>query len=135
MPSPAPEPAPPMPDAHTLAEGLNPDQQTAFLHHHGAALVLAGAGSGKTTVLLKRIARLIGEGVPPPRILVATFTKRAAEEMHDRLSKLLGANAIEGIWIGTFHAHCLRILKIETARRLGKEGRFEIADESWQKRV
>ena len=135
MPSPAPEAAPPIPDAATLAEGLNPDQRTAFDVHHGAALVLAGAGSGKTTVLLRRIARLIHDGVPPARILVATFTKRAAEEMQDRLAKLLGDTAIEGIWIGTFHAHCLRILKIETARRLGKEGRFEIADESWQKRV
>ena len=135
MPSPAPEPAPPIPGTDALAEGLNPDQQTAFRVDQGAALVLAGAGSGKTTVLLRRIARLIASGVPPARILVATFTKRAAEEMHDRLAKLLGEGAIEGIWIGTFHAHCLRILKIEIARLHGKDGRFEIADESWQKRV
>ena len=135
MESPAPSAAPATTDADSLAEGLNEEQRRAFLHDTGAALVLAGAGSGKTTVLLRRIARLIAEGMPPARIFVATFTKRAAEEMTDRLARLLGPEAIEGIWIGTFHSHCLRILKIETARLLGKEGRFEIADEYWQKRV
>lgn len=118
-----------------LVAGLNPDQETAFRHTSGAALVLAGAGSGKTTVLLRRIARLILDGVPPERILVATFTKRAAQEMEDRLARLLGAETVDGIWVGTFHAHCLRILKKEWAERYGKDGRFDIADESWQKRV
>lgn len=121
-----------MPD---LCAGLNEQQKEAFYHTRGAALVLAGAGSGKTTVLLRRIARLLSEGVPPERILVTTFTKRAAQEMGDRLVALLGPEASEGIWIGTFHAHSLRILKKEWAEMFGKEGRFEIADESWQKRV
>ncbi|GAB4464671.1 MAG: 3'-5' exonuclease [Armatimonadaceae bacterium] len=125
----------PLPDPAVLAEGLNESQREAFLHTKGAGLVLAGAGSGKTTVLLRRIARLISEGVPPERILVTTFTRRAADEMGDRLQNLLGEKAIEGIWIGTFHGHCLRILKKEWADLLGKEGKFDIADESWQKRV
>jgi DNA helicase-2/ATP-dependent DNA helicase PcrA len=125
----------PLPDAEALAEGLNSHQREAFLHTQGAALALAGAGSGKTTVLLRRIARLISEGVAPARILVTTFTRRAADEMSDRLHVLLGEEATEGIWIGTFHGHSLRILKKEFADLYGKEGKFEIADESWQKRV
>ncbi|MGC4047877.1 MAG: ATP-dependent helicase [Armatimonas sp.] len=132
----SPEVAPtPKIDLPDLAKGLNAQQNEAFSHTNGAALVLAGAGSGKTTVLLRRIARLISDGVPPERILVTTFTKRASQEMGDRLEKLLGADAIQGIWIGTFHAHSLRILKKEWAERYGKEGKFDIADESWTKRV
>ncbi len=127
-------PAPPIPTSD-LTAGLNAQQLEAFSHTKGAALVLAGAGSGKTTVLLRRVARLIADGTNPGRILVTTFTKRAAQEMEDRLTVLLGAEAIAGIWIGTFHAHCLRILKKEWAELYGKEGRFEIADEYWQKRV
>ena len=92
-------------------------------------------GRGKTTVLLRRIARLINEGVPPSRILVTTFTRRAADEMTDRLTLLLGAEALDGLWIGTFHSHCLRLLKKEWAEMYGKEGKFDLADESWQKRV
>lgn len=128
-------PAQSLPTAEDLSAGLNDQQREAFLHTKGAALVLAGAGSGKTTVLLKRIARLISEGVPPSRILVTTFTRRAAEEMNDRISNLLGPEAIDGIWIGTFHGHCLRILKKEWAELFGKDGKFGLADESWQKRV
>jgi DNA helicase II / ATP-dependent DNA helicase PcrA len=125
----------PLPTAEELAEGLNEQQAEAFRHTDGAALVLAGAGSGKTTVLLRRIARLISEGVPPARILVTTFTRRAAEGMTDRLTALLGPDASEGLWVGTFHGHSLRILKKEWAELFGKEGKFDIADESWQKRV
>jgi DNA helicase-2/ATP-dependent DNA helicase PcrA len=118
-----------------LADGLNAQQREAFAHTNGAALVLAGAGSGKTTVLLRRIARLLSEGVPAERILVTTFTRRAAEEMSDRLTALMSEEAIKGLWIGTFHSHCLRILKKEWAERFGKDGKFELADENWQKRV
>jgi DNA helicase-2/ATP-dependent DNA helicase PcrA len=131
---PSPPPPPPVPNID-LAGGLNAQQLEAFSHTNGAALTLAGAGSGKTTVLIRRIARLLAEGVPPARILVATFTKRAAEEMGHRLAALLTPEAIEGIWIGTFHGHCLRILKKEYAEMFGKEGKFDIADENWQKRV
>jgi DNA helicase II / ATP-dependent DNA helicase PcrA len=122
----------PLPD---LAEGLNEQQREAFAHTKGAALVLAGAGSGKTTVLIRRIARLISEGTPPERILVATFTRRAADDMGTRLAALIGPDAAEGLWIGTFHGHCLRILKKEYAEMYGKEGKFDLADENWQKRV
>src|SRR5687767_13468717 len=87
--------------APDLAEGLNAQQREAFLHTDGAALVLAGAGSGKTTVLLRRVARLLGEGVPAERVLVTTFTRRAAQEMGDRLTALLGEEAVKGLWIGT----------------------------------
>ncbi|WP_309716867.1 ATP-dependent helicase [Armatimonas sp.] len=133
--SPMPTPTPKSIDVADLAAGLNEQQLQAFLHTQGAALVLAGAGSGKTTVLIRRIARLIAEGVTPEKILVATFTRRAADDMAERLAKLLGEEAIAGLWIGTFHSHCLRILKKEWAERFGKEGRFDLADEYWQKRV
>ena len=119
-----------------LAAGLNAQQFEAFSHTDGAALVLAGAGSGKTTVLLRRIARLLNEGVPAERVFVTTFTKRAAQEMSDRLVALVGEEITKGLWIGTFHAHCLRILKKEWADLYGKEaGKWDLADEGWQKRV
>ncbi|MEY3600923.1 MAG: hypothetical protein RL169_167, partial [Armatimonadota bacterium] len=122
-------------DIEGLAKGLNPSQATAFRFDKGAALVLAGAGSGKTTVLIRRIARLLAEGVPAKRILVATFTRRAADDMADRLLALVGPEVLDGIWIGTFHSHALRIVKREWADIYGKEGKFEIADEYWQQRV
>src|SRR5687768_256504 len=124
-----------LPEAPGLGDGLNEQQHEAFSHTEGAALVLAGAGSGKTTVLLRRIARLLSEGVPAERILVTTFTRRAAEEMGERLKLLAGEEATDGLWIGAFHSHCLRILKKEWAELYGKEGKFDLADESWQKRV
>ncbi|MBB6053199.1 ATP-dependent helicase [Armatimonas rosea] len=133
--SPLPSPTPKSIDLDELSAGLNAQQFEAYAHTKGAALVLAGAGSGKTTVLIRRIARLIAEGVPPEKILVTTFTRRAADDMSERLVKLLGEEAVVGLWIGTFHSHCLRILKKEWAERFGKEGRFDLADEYWQKRV
>src|SRR4028118_856798 len=126
----------PIPELSNLADGLNAQQREAFLHTKGAALVLAGAGSGKTTVLLRRIARLLSEGVLAERIFVTTFTKRAAQEMSERLAVLVGEEAAKGLWIGTFHAHCLRILKKEWADLYGKEaGKWDLADEGGQKRV
>jgi DNA helicase-2/ATP-dependent DNA helicase PcrA len=122
-------------DIEGLAKGLNPSQETAFRFDAGAALVLAGAGSGKTTVLIRRIARLLAEGVPAKRILVATFTRRAADDMADRLLALVGPEVLDGIWIGTFHSHALRIVKREWADLYGKEGKFEIADDYWQQRA
>ena len=124
-----------LPELPDLAAGLNTQQQEAFAHTKGAALVLAGAGSGKTTVLLRRIARLLTEGVPAERLFVTTFTRRAAQEMADRLVALVGEEAVHGLWLGTFHSHCLRILKKEWAEKFGKEGKFDLADENWQKRV
>ncbi len=121
-----------------LEEGLNEQQLQAFHHEDGPCLVLAGAGSGKTTVLTRRVARLLVQGIDPQRIFVATFTKKAADEMTLRLIALLGESGealTEKLWIGTFHSHCLRILKTEWAILYGKAGYFQIADEYWQKRV
>ncbi len=121
-----------------LEAGLNVQQTQAFHHQTGPALVLAGAGSGKTTVLTRRVARLLVQGADPQRLFVATFTKKAAEEMSSRLAALLGEGGeaiVEKMWIGTFHAHCLRILKHEWAHLYGKAGYFQLADENWQVRV
>lgn len=121
-----------------LEFGLNDQQKQAFRHDAGPCLVLAGAGSGKTTVLTRRVARLLAGGVDPQRLFVATFTKKSADEMAARLALLLGdgGEAIaEKMWIGTFHSHCLRILKHEWAHLHGKAGYFQLADENWQVRV
>ena len=121
-----------------LEAGLNEEQRQAFFHDGGPALVLAGAGSGKTTVLTRRVARLLAKGVDPQRLFVATFTKKSADEMGLRLAALLGEGGeatVERMWIGTFHAHCLRILKHEWAHLYGKAGYFQLADENWQVRV
>ncbi len=91
---------------------LNREQQRAVDHGGGPLMVLAGAGSGKTRVLVNRIGRLVAEArVPPHRILAVTFTNKAAAEMRERLRKLLGARA-DSMWIGTFHSTCARILRI-----------------------
>jgi DNA helicase-2/ATP-dependent DNA helicase PcrA len=92
---------------------LNPQQRQAVTAATGPVLVLAGPGSGKTRVLTHRIVYLVNQmGVPPHRILSVTFTNKAAREMEGRLNKLLDAS-IQGIWLGTFHAICARILRRE----------------------
>ncbi len=91
---------------------LNDMQKEAVLHGDGPCLVLATAGSGKTRVLTMRAARLIAEGTRPERILLATFTKKAAEEMRTRLQGMVGEESAQPVWIGTFHSHCLRILRL-----------------------
>jgi DNA helicase-2/ATP-dependent DNA helicase PcrA len=113
---------------------LNPAQREAVLTTEGPLLVIAGAGSGKTRVLTHRVAHLIGAvGVKPNEILAITFTNRAANEMRERLERLLGETA-RRIWILTFHAACGRILRRE-APRLGYRTNFTIYDQADQVRL
>ncbi|MDR1796338.1 MAG: UvrD-helicase domain-containing protein [Clostridiales Family XIII bacterium] len=114
---------------------LNPQQREAALHGDGPLLILAGAGSGKTAVMTHRIAHLIeDEGVKPWNILAVTFTNKAAGEMRDRVAKLLNNNLEDSVWIMTFHAVCLRILR-RHAERLGYKNGFAVYDPSDQKAV
>jgi DNA helicase II / ATP-dependent DNA helicase PcrA len=111
----------------TYLDTLNPEQREAVEHVYGAALVLAGAGSGKTRVLTTRIAHLVQEhGVPPERILAVTFTNKAAGEMRERVAALLGGEP-RGMWVGTFHALGARILR-RHAHLLGWTNAFTIFD-------
>src|ERR671921_2509505 len=113
---------------------LNPAQREAVLHTEGPLLVIAGAGSGKTRVLTHRVAHLISAiGVKPNEILAITFTNKAAGEMRERLTTMLGPMA-RAIWILTFHAACGRILRRE-AERLGYRSNFTIYDQADQIRL
>ena len=113
---------------------LNPAQREAVLHTEGPLLVIAGAGSGKTRVLTHRVAHLTSAiGVKPNEILAITFTNKAAGEMRDRLTAMLGPMA-RAIWILTFHAACGRMLRRE-AERLGYKSNFTIYDSADQVRL
>jgi len=115
-------------------EGLNPEQREATEHFEGPILVLAGAGSGKTRVLTARICHLIREhGIPPGRILAVTFTNKAAGEMKERITRLLGSEP-SGMWVGTFHAVGARILR-RHADRLGWDRTFTIFDQEQSLRL
>lgn len=108
---------------------LNPPQREAVLHGDGPLLILAGAGSGKTRVITYRIAHLIRErDVRPGNILAVTFTNKAATEMRERLERLLNI-PLRGLWISTFHAACVRILR-QHVERIGYKRRFVIYDET-----
>ena len=114
--------------------GLNPAQREAVLYTEGPLLVIAGAGSGKTRVLTHRVAHLItAVGVKPNEILAITFTNKAAGEMRERLTTMLGPVA-RAIWILTFHAACGRMLRSE-AERLGYKSNFTIYDSQDQVRL
>lgn len=114
---------------------LNPPQRAAATHGSGPLLILAGAGSGKTRVVTTRVAWLIEEqGVDPARILAVTFTNRAAREMRERLEKILGREKVKPMWVSTFHAFCVRLLRIE-APKLGYSRDFSIYDEDDQERL
>ena len=111
----------------SILEGLNDAQMEAVQAVDGPLLILAGAGSGKTRVLTRRIAFLVGhQGVPIGQILAMTFTNKAAGEMRDRVETLL-QRSCKGMWIGTFHSLCARILRME-ASAVGLQSNFTIYD-------
>ena len=116
-------------------DSLNPAQREAVLTTEGPLLVLAGAGSGKTRVLTFRIARMIGDlGIRPWQILAITFTNKAAAEMRERLAAMLPDGGMRGMWVCTFHAMCVRILR-EDADLLGYTGQFTIYDDDDSRRM
>ncbi len=118
-----------------LLNDLNPVQRDAVTATDGPVLILAGAGSGKTRVLMYRVAYLIQEKkVPPHRILAITFTNKAAEEMKERVDRLVGSAQARRAWVMTFHAACARILRDEITR-LGFRRAFVVYDESDSKRL
>lgn len=115
-------------------DSLNPAQKEAVLTTEGPLLVLAGAGSGKTRVLTYRIAHLVADlGIAPWRILAITFTNKAAAEMRERLGALL-PDGTRGMWVCTFHAMCVRMLR-EDADLLGYTGQFTIYDDDDSRRM
>ena len=115
-----------------ILEGLNKEQKEAVLCTEGPCLIIAGAGSGKTKVLTHKIAYLIGEkNVKPWDILAFTFTNKAANEMRSRVESLVG-DAVNDMWIGTFHSICVRILR-KQIDRIGFDTSFVIFDTSDQK--
>ena len=117
-----------------ILENLNKEQLSAVKTTNGALLILAGAGSGKTKVLTSRIAYMVKNGINPRDILAVTFTNKAAKEMKERLSAILGENVVKFMWVGTFHSICGRILrqdidqyKFQSGKKLDKN--FTIYDE------
>lgn len=114
-----------------LINGLNDKQKEAVLATDGPCLVIAGAGSGKTKVLTHKIAYDIESGIKPWNILAITFTNKAANEMKERIEKLIG-DAAKDLWMGTFHSVCVRILR-RYIDRIGYKTDFVIFDTSDQK--
>jgi len=110
-------------------DDLNPAQRRAVTHGDGPLLIVAGAGTGKTKTLACRVAHLIHAGVAPERILLLTFTRRAADEMISRATKMVGDSSRGRVWGGTFHAVANRLLRIQ-ARAIGLSPDFTVMDES-----
>jgi DNA helicase II / ATP-dependent DNA helicase PcrA len=120
--------------ADRLLDGLNPQQRAAVLHEGSPLLLVAGAGSGKTRVLTHRIAHLLAaRGVRPGQVLAITFTNKAAAEMRERVSALVGPRAAT-MWVSTFHSACVRILRRE-APHVGLKSNFSIYDAADSQRL
>lgn len=111
----------------TILEGLNEEQEKAVRCIGGPVLIVAGAGSGKTRVLTSRIAYILGSGCPPERILALTFTKKAANEMKERIAGMVGERPARKLYMGTFHSVFIRFLR-EFAESLGYRKDFTIYD-------
>ncbi|GAC68214.1 UvrD-helicase domain-containing protein [Gordonia soli] len=118
-----------------LLDGLNPQQRAAVLHTGTPLLIVAGAGSGKTAVLTRRIAFLLAHrGFTPGQILAITFTNKAAAEMRERVIDLVGPRAAY-MWVSTFHSTCVRILRAQSGLLEGMNSNFSIYDSDDSKRL
>ena len=115
-------------------KGLNEEQYKAVTAPDGPAMVIAGAGSGKTRVLTYRIVYLLKKGVDPFNILSLTFTNKAAREMKERVINLIGSDDARNVWMGTFHSVFARILRFE-GDKLGYTSSFTIYDSDDSKRL
>src|ERR1700719_4397301 len=127
--------AKPAPEADQLLDGLNPRQRLAVVHEGSPLLIVAGAGSGKTAVLTRRIAYLIGaRGVGGGQGLAITFTNKAAAEMRERVVRLVG-NRARAMWVSTFHSTCVRILRNQASLIEGLNSNFSIYDADDSRRL
>jgi DNA helicase II / ATP-dependent DNA helicase PcrA len=127
--------AKPAPEADQLLDGLNPQQRLAVVHEGSPLLIVAGAGSGKTAVLTRRIAYLIAaRGVGVGQILAITFTNKAAAEMRERVVRLVG-NRARAMWVSTFHSTCVRILRNQASLIEGLNSNFSIYDADDSRRL
>jgi DNA helicase-2/ATP-dependent DNA helicase PcrA len=122
-------------EADHLLDGLNPQQRQAVLHQGSPLLIVAGAGSGKTAVLTRRVAYLLAaRGVGVGQILAITFTNKAAAEMRERVAQLVGPRA-RGMWVSTFHSSCVRILRNQASLIGGLNSNFSIYDADDSRRL
>src|SRR6201998_1551433 len=127
--------AKPAPDADELLEGLNPQHRRAVVHAGSPLLIVAGAGSGKTAVLTRRVAYLVAaRGVGVGQILAITFTNKAAAEMRERVVRLVG-NRARAMWVSTFHSTCVRILRNQASLIEGLNSNFSIYDADDSRRL
>jgi DNA helicase II / ATP-dependent DNA helicase PcrA len=122
------------PAASGQAPGLDPEQHAIVTHEGGPLLVVAGPGAGKTRVLTHAIAHRVGNGLPPERCLAVTFTRRARDELRDRLAALLGADAAAQVTVATFHGLGLLLLR-EQRKLLGLDDDPKVADEKTRQEV